>query len=150
MTNFAEVWSRKSDEQVQDAARHIVEYAEEAQAAILSEVSQRGLTVDQTITVTPSSLTFVDCYLRGWKRSFAFRGRAGRKECFTFIVVNHAILVGGLSRARRNGIERRNGSAGQCGQFSISISNGQLGMTVRVESEAEFREFLEHGAVEKS
>ncbi len=40
--------------------------------------------------------------------------------------------------------------AGQCGQFSISISNGQRGMTVRFESEAEFREFLERGAVEQS
>jgi hypothetical protein len=39
--------------------------------------------------------------------------------------------------------------AGQCGQFSISISNGQRGMTVRFESESEFREFLERGAVEK-
>ncbi len=38
---------------------------------------------------------------------------------------------------------------GQCGQFSISISNGQRGMTVRFESEAEFRELLEHGAVER-
>jgi len=38
---------------------------------------------------------------------------------------------------------------GQCGQFSISISNGQRGMTVRFESEAEFREFLERGQVEK-
>lgn len=39
---------------------------------------------------------------------------------------------------------------GQCRQFSISISNGQRGMTVRFESEAEFREFLERGAVEHS
>ena len=39
--------------------------------------------------------------------------------------------------------------AGHCGQFAISISNGQRGMTVRFESEAEFREFLERGAVEK-
>jgi hypothetical protein len=39
---------------------------------------------------------------------------------------------------------------GQCGQFSISISNGQRGMTVRFASEAEFREFLERGAVEQS
>ena len=39
---------------------------------------------------------------------------------------------------------------GQCGQFSISISNGQRGMTVRFESEAEFRELLERGAVEHS
>jgi hypothetical protein len=35
---------------------------------------------------------------------------------------------------------------GQCGQFSISTSNGQRGKTVRFESEAEF---LERGAVEK-
>lgn len=34
---------------------------------------------------------------------------------------------------------------GQCGQFSISISNGQRGMTVRFESEEEFREFLTRG-----
>ncbi len=39
---------------------------------------------------------------------------------------------------------------GQCGQFSISISNGERGMTVRFESEQEFREFLERGAVEQS
>ena len=40
-------------------------------------------------------------------------------------------------------------NAGQCGQFSISISNGQRGMTVRFESEAEFREFLERGVSEQ-
>ena len=40
---------------------------------------------------------------------------------------------------------------GQCGQFSISISNGQRGMTVRFESsEAEFREFLERGVIHAS
>jgi hypothetical protein len=39
---------------------------------------------------------------------------------------------------------------GQCGQFSISISNGRRGMTVRFESEAEFRELLERGAVEQA
>ena len=39
--------------------------------------------------------------------------------------------------------------AGQCGQFSISISNGERGMTVRFESENEFRQFLERGALEK-
>jgi hypothetical protein len=38
---------------------------------------------------------------------------------------------------------------GQCGQFSISISNGERGMTVRFDSEDEFRNFLERGAVEK-
>ena len=38
---------------------------------------------------------------------------------------------------------------GECNQFSISISNGERGMTVRFESEAEFRNFLEHGAAQK-
>ena len=38
----------------------------------------------------------------------------------------------------------------QCDQFSISISNGQQGMTVRFASEFEFRAFLEHGVVERS
>jgi hypothetical protein len=37
----------------------------------------------------------------------------------------------------------------QCGQFSISISDGERGITARFESEAEFRQFLERGAVEK-
>jgi len=37
----------------------------------------------------------------------------------------------------------------QCGQFSISISNGERGLTVRFDSEEEFRRFLERGAVEK-
>jgi hypothetical protein len=39
---------------------------------------------------------------------------------------------------------------GECRQFSISISNGERGMTVRFDSEKEFRELLERGAVEKS
>ena len=34
-------------------------------------------------------------------------------------------------------------------KFSISISNGERGMTVRFDSEAEFRNFLERGAAEK-
>ena len=38
---------------------------------------------------------------------------------------------------------------GHCGQFSISISNGERGMTVRFESEQEFRELLRRGAVEQ-
>ena len=40
-------------------------------------------------------------------------------------------------------------SENECGQFSISISNGERGMTVRFDSEAEFRRFIEHGAAEK-
>ena len=42
-------------------------------------------------------------------------------------------------------IQQGSCEVGQCGQFSISISNGRCGMTVRFESEAEFREFLERG-----
>ena len=38
---------------------------------------------------------------------------------------------------------------GECNQFSISISNGERGMTVRFDSEAEFRNFLERRAAEK-
>ena len=37
----------------------------------------------------------------------------------------------------------------ECGQFSISISNGERGMTVRFESEQEFRDFLERGSVQR-
>ena len=37
----------------------------------------------------------------------------------------------------------------QCGQFSISISNGEQGMTVRFESEQEFRAFFECGSAEQ-
>ena len=47
-------------------------------------------------------------------------------------------------------IQRGSCQTGQCGQFSISISNGERGMTVRFECEAEFREFLERGTVEQS
>ena len=105
MTNFAEVWSRKSDEQVQDAATHIAEYSAEAQVAILSEVSRRALTIaqtvtaDHTVTATASSATLLECYLLGWKRGIVFRGRSGRKECFTFLVPNSVILVGGIIAA---------------------------------------------------
>ena len=37
----------------------------------------------------------------------------------------------------------------QCGQFSTSISNDERRMTVRFESEAEFRQFLEPRQSEK-
>ena len=47
-------------------------------------------------------------------------------------------------------IQQGNCELGQCRQFSISISNGERGMTVRFESEEEFRQFLERGAVEQS
>jgi hypothetical protein len=49
----------------------------------------------------------------------------------------------------RVSIQQGSCAVGQCGQFSISISNGQRGITVRFDSEAEFREFLERGAVEQ-
>jgi hypothetical protein len=39
--------------------------------------------------------------------------------------------------------------ANHCRQFSISISNGERGLTVRFESEHEFRQFLECGQAEK-
>ena len=38
----------------------------------------------------------------------------------------------------------------QCGQFSISISNGERGLTIRFDSESEFKAFLERGAVEQN
>ena len=46
-------------------------------------------------------------------------------------------------------IQQGNCDRAQCGQFSISISNGERGLTVRFDSEAEFREFLERGAAEQ-
>jgi len=42
-------------------------------------------------------------------------------------------------------IERGDCARGRCGQFSISISNGETGLTVRFESEFEFRRFLDRG-----
>ena len=42
-------------------------------------------------------------------------------------------------------IERGDCTRGCCGQFSISISDGAMGLTVRFESETEFRRFLEEG-----
>ncbi len=47
-------------------------------------------------------------------------------------------------------VQKGNCELGQCGQFSISISNGMRGMTVQFDSEQEFRELLERGTVEKS
>jgi len=42
-------------------------------------------------------------------------------------------------------IERGDCRRGRCGQFSISISDGAMGLTVRFESEVEFRRFLDRG-----
>ena len=49
----------------------------------------------------------------------------------------------------RAAIQQGRCAENQCGQFSISISDGERGMTARFESEAEFRQFLERGAAEK-
>lgn len=37
---------------------------------------------------------------------------------------------------------------GHCGQFSISISDGERGLTIRFDSEQEFRRFLDRGEAE--
>jgi hypothetical protein len=44
-------------------------------------------------------------------------------------------------------IRRGECQTGECGQFSISISNGETGMTVRFADEAEFQQFLERGEI---
>jgi hypothetical protein len=44
-------------------------------------------------------------------------------------------------------IQRGECSRGHCRQFALSISNGELGLTVRFESETEFQRFLEEGEV---
>jgi hypothetical protein len=49
------------------------------------------------------------------------------------------------SRIPRAVLQRGRCDRGECTQFSISISNGETGMTVRFDSEGEFRQFLEHG-----
>ena len=49
------------------------------------------------------------------------------------------------SRAPRALMQRGRCDEGHCSQFSISISNGALGITVRFDSEGEFRQFLESG-----
>jgi hypothetical protein len=49
------------------------------------------------------------------------------------------------SRAPRAQMQQGRCDQDHCAQFSISISNGALGMTVRFDSELEFRRFLESG-----
>jgi hypothetical protein len=49
----------------------------------------------------------------------------------------------------RAAIQQGRCDEGQCNQFSISISNGERGMTVRFDSEDEFRDFLERGVLEE-
>jgi hypothetical protein len=36
----------------------------------------------------------------------------------------------------------------QCGQYSISISNGQIGLTIRFDTQEEFAQFLATGQTE--
>ena len=49
------------------------------------------------------------------------------------------------SRIPRAVLQRGRCDRGECAQFSISISNGETGITVRFDSEGEFRQFLEQG-----
>jgi len=44
-------------------------------------------------------------------------------------------------------IQRGECSRWHCRQFALSISNGEMGLTVRFESETEFQQFLEEGEV---
>lgn len=34
---------------------------------------------------------------------------------------------------------------GECGQYSISISNGEVGLTIRFDTEVEFKQFMTRG-----
>jgi hypothetical protein len=52
------------------------------------------------------------------------------------------------ARPPRAVVQRGRCDENQCGQFSISISNGERGMTVRFATEQEFRDFLERGTAE--
>jgi hypothetical protein len=47
-------------------------------------------------------------------------------------------------------IQRGDCARGHCRQFSISISNGEWGLTIRFESEEEFRQFFEDGEATQS
>jgi hypothetical protein len=47
-------------------------------------------------------------------------------------------------------IQRGDCTRGHCRQFSISISNGEWGLTIRFESEEEFRQFFEEGEATQS
>ncbi len=93
MTHIADLWTERSDEQVIEAANHLAEYSPDAQSAIFAEMERRGLAVDYTIDVSRPQPTLSECYLRGWRQFAAFRGRAGRRECFTFVGGNIAILL---------------------------------------------------------
>jgi hypothetical protein len=47
--------------------------------------------------------------------------------------------------APRAAMQRGECERQQCGQYSISISNGEIGLTIRFETQAEFARFLETG-----
>jgi hypothetical protein len=53
------------------------------------------------------------------------------------------------ARQPRAVMQRGHCDENQCGQFSISISNGERGMTVRFATEQEFHDFLERGTAEQ-
>ena len=46
-------------------------------------------------------------------------------------------------------LQRGGCDAGSCGQFSISISNGDIGLTIRFDSEREFHRFFAAGTTEE-
>ncbi len=96
MTSIAEVWSERSDEQVIEAVVHLREYSPDAQSAILAEMDRRGLAVDPTLGVGRPLPTLGQCYTRGWRQFASFRGRARRRECFTFVGGNIAIFFASL------------------------------------------------------
>lgn len=95
-SNTAEVWSRKTDDEIGQAAASLDEYTEEGRSVILEEMARRGLhVVVPAAASSEARLTLTQCYLRGWTQFASFRGRAGRRECFTFLIAN-TVTVGTL------------------------------------------------------
>lgn len=93
--NTAEVWRRKTDDEVGQAAASLDEYTEEGRSLILEEVARRGINGVAAPASSNARLTLTECYVRGWTKVASFRGRAGRRECFTFLIAN-AVAVGTL------------------------------------------------------
>lgn len=52
-----------------------------------------------------------------------------------------------LPNVPRGMMQRGQCDAGHCGQYSVSISDGDVGLTLRFDSEEEFRSFLERGEI---
>jgi uncharacterized membrane protein YhaH (DUF805 family) len=94
-SNTAEVWRRKTDDEIGQAAASLDEYTEEGRRVILEEIARRGLNVVVAVESSKGRLTLTQCYLRGWTKFALFRGRAGRRECFTFVIAN-TVTVGTL------------------------------------------------------